>query len=420
MGSLSQSFEQTPIDRLSVPQEILDLESRERTNLFPWRGQFSPCLVEALLSKYASADHRVFDPFAGVGTTLFEASRKQLASSGTEINPAAIAMATTVLFVPLSHSERIEVVDASELVLGETLKRGLPLFSNDVESTSSRLVDLIGTIASPLERSLLINTLVRAMKSSAEITARSLHQAFRQHSNIVMALPTSKQECAVVQADARRTGLDTGSVDLVITSPPYINVFNYHQNNRPAMELLGCDVLAVAKSEFGSNRKHRGNRLLTVIQYCLDMYTTLVELKRVMKSTGRAIIVVGRESNVRGLAFRNGSLVASVAAIAGFRLDLRQERKFKNMFGELIYEDILHLVPSKQSGKGSARAVGVRALEEQLAGTLEPSVRQDVLGAIEGANGVSESPLFESGSSPNGALAHLSPSSPEPQPLLST
>ena len=127
------TFEQTPIDRSSVPQELLDLESRERTNLFPWRGQFSPCLVEALLSKYASPNQCVFDPFAGVGTTLFEASRKQLASYGTEINPAAIAMATTVLFVSLSRAERIEVVDATESVLGETLKRGLPLFGGDAE-----------------------------------------------------------------------------------------------------------------------------------------------------------------------------------------------------------------------------------------------------------------------------------------------
>jgi DNA modification methylase len=61
-------------------------------------------LVEALLSKYSSPGDRVLDPFAGVGTTLFEASRKQLASYGTEINPAAIAMATTVMFVPLSRA----------------------------------------------------------------------------------------------------------------------------------------------------------------------------------------------------------------------------------------------------------------------------------------------------------------------------
>ena len=419
MASIPEAFEHIPIDHSSIPQETLDLESRERTNLFPWRGQFSPCLVEALLSKYASANHRVFDPFAGVGTTLFEASRQQLASCGTEINPAAIAMATTVLFIPLSHPERVEVVEAAESVLGEALSHGLPLFGSDAESASSRLVDLIGTIASPLERSLLINTLVRAMKSSADITAKTLHQAFRQHSNIVTALPTTKQDCVVSQADARRTGLEPDSVDLVITSPPYINVFNYHQNNRPAMELLGCDVLAVAKSEFGSNRKHRGNRLLTVIQYCLDMYTTLVELKRVMKASGRAIIVVGRESNVRGLAFRNGALVASVATTAGFRLDRRQERKFKNMFGELIYEDILHFLPSKKLGKGGARAVGVQALADHLSSDLEPGVRQDLLGAIEGAHDVSESPLFGAHTSANGALHKFSSTLRQRQPLLS-
>lgn len=33
---------------------------------------------------------------------------------------------------------------------------------------------------------------------------------------------------------------------LLITSPPYINVFNYHQKYRRSVEALGYDVLAIA------------------------------------------------------------------------------------------------------------------------------------------------------------------------------
>lgn len=218
MASVLHSFEQTPINRDSIPQDLLDLESRERTNLFPWRGQFSPCLVEALLSKYSSLGDRVLDPFAGVGTTLFEASRKQLASYGTEINPAAIAMATTVMFVPLSRSERAQAIESSERTLEETLGCGLPLFGSDAGAVSSHFLDLIGTASSPFEHSLFVNTLVRAMKSNSDVTVGALHQAFRQHSEIVMALPISKRECTMQQRDARSTGLEEASVDLVITS----------------------------------------------------------------------------------------------------------------------------------------------------------------------------------------------------------
>ncbi len=69
--------EQFPIDR-ETAQERLDLDSRSRTSLFPWRGQFSPELIEHLLSEYAVSGSVVADPFVGSGTTLFECARKSL------------------------------------------------------------------------------------------------------------------------------------------------------------------------------------------------------------------------------------------------------------------------------------------------------------------------------------------------------
>ena len=399
MGRLHAAFEQRPIDRLEIPQQQLDLEGRERTNLFPWRGQFSPGLVELLLSEYASRGYRIFDPFAGVGTTLFEAARQGFHSVGTEINPAAVAMAASVRFVPLNRRERSDHIANAETLLYEKLGSGLPLFEKDGEgvnqSIKQRVVDVLTEADSPHVRSLITNALIRAMKSSSDLSLTSLHNGLHQHSEIVMRLPFSSQECKITQADARATGLDAQSVDCVITSPPYINVFNYHQNNRPAMELLGSDLLAVAQSEFGSNRKHRGNRFLTVIQYCLDLNAALDELRRVLKDSGRAILIVGRESNVRGVAFQNGSLVGSIAELNGFKLALRQERKFRNMFGEVIYEDILHLTPIRSgSVKGSARQLGIQALEEGLAVARNSEVTRDMEDAVSRAEEVRESPVF--------------------------
>ena len=60
------------------------------------------------------------------------------------------------------------------------------------------------------------------------------------------------------------------AVDLVITSPPYINVFNYHQNYRAILEVLGFDLLKVAESEIGQPAKNRANRFRTVVQYTLN------------------------------------------------------------------------------------------------------------------------------------------------------
>jgi hypothetical protein len=66
---------------------------------------------------------------------------------------------------------------------------------------------------------------------------------------------------------------------------------------------MGWDLLRVAPSEIGSNRKNRGNRFRTVVQYCLDMEQALISFWHSLKSDGLMILVVGRESNVRKLLF---------------------------------------------------------------------------------------------------------------------
>jgi hypothetical protein len=145
--------------------------------------------------------------------------------------------------------------------------------------------------------------------------------------------------------------LTDGEADFVVTSPPYINVFNYHQQYRRSVEALGWDLLRVARSEIGSNRKHRQNRFLTVVQYCLDMTDVLREVQRVCKEGARAIVIVGRESNVRKTQFFNGEIVAALASrCIGLLFIARQERIFMNRFGEQICEDLLHFHVTKSTG----------------------------------------------------------------------
>jgi hypothetical protein len=79
---------------------LLNIEEKNRSNLFAWRGQFSPQLVECLLDAYCLPGSVVLDPFAGSGTVLFEAALRSLPAYGFEINPVP----TMGAFVPGVHS----------------------------------------------------------------------------------------------------------------------------------------------------------------------------------------------------------------------------------------------------------------------------------------------------------------------------
>jgi hypothetical protein len=358
--------------------------------------------VDILLRTFAPKGALILDPFVGVGTTLIEAARQDLPAVGIEINPAAVEMATTCAFVALPLHAREKAIEEVRSVLDNVMSDLMPLFGRRQKPTAEPVAALLGLIqkerTQSLRRSILTNTLIRVLELPAPHDGEAAARAFDQHSQVIRALPQSSTPCRVAHADARCLPLEASSVDMVITSPPYINVFNYHQNNRTAMQHLGWDLLAVAQSEFGSNRKHRGNRFLTVIQYCLDMFGALQELRRVLKKKGRVIMVVGRESSVRGVSVRNGEIVAALGQLAGFDLALRQERRFTNKFGEMIVEDILHFEPTLAyqtvTDMSVASELAHSILTEAFEHAQDRGVRTDLADAVAMTSRVTPSPLF--------------------------
>jgi hypothetical protein len=82
-----------------IPKEKLDIVEKTRSNLFAWRGQFSPQLVEVILNAYCLSNSVILDPFAGSGTVLLEAGILEFEAYGFEINPAAWILSKTYEFI---------------------------------------------------------------------------------------------------------------------------------------------------------------------------------------------------------------------------------------------------------------------------------------------------------------------------------
>lgn len=340
-------FHGVALDTRTIPQAQLNIDNKERSNLFPWNGQFSPQLIEQLIQTYAAPQAFVLDPFLGSGTVLYEAGRFGLPAFGSEINPAAFKMADTYSLINVPVARRRRIIEKVTELLHDLTPEATPLFKSAKEAISGPLDDALvnraGSMPDQQARKLLEALIVLLNFGQRQLDHRALEGTWEKVKSIAASLPHSEAPIQLANCDARALPLSPERVDIVITSPPYINVFNYHQQYRKSVESLGWDLLEVARSEIGSNRKHRGNRFLTVIQYCIDMVDVFRELRRVCKADARVIFVVGRESNVRKTNFFNAEIVAGLAVrCAGFDFTSRQQRVFQNRFGEMIYEDILH------------------------------------------------------------------------------
>lgn len=402
MSFLSSFYNQVGIDRSEVDQQLLNIENKTRSNPLKWNGQFSPQLISVLIEKYSSLSDMLFDPFLGSGTLLLEAGLAGLAASGTEVNPAALILARLYEFMNTPPHVRKDILRNVSEVLES--KFPLPLMSLgniqgvEEEEIRDRLMEILSVLDDRRYHFLVEALVVLLDFHSEDLTISRVFRTWDKVRNLVLHLPFSEAPLTAFHADARNTPLQTSSVDLVITSPPYINVFNYHQQYRSSVEFLAWDLLEVAKSEIGSNRKHRSNRFLTVIQYCLDITMVIEELKRVCHRDSRLIFIVGRESSILGTPFYNGEIVTELAHKAcGCNLLLRQERVFRNRFGKDIFEDILHfsLDPSVSSVDALARARLLASKVMEVAYNLAPNEGKEYVRlAIEKLGDVEPSPLF--------------------------
>lgn len=155
----AQDFDGTPLDRKTIPQGQLNIESKERNNLFPWKGQFSPQLIEAFLQTYASAGAFILDPFLGSGTVLSEAGRLGYSAFGSEVNPAAFKMAEVYRFLNVKAGDRRKAVQHVEDIVLDALPASPSLFSTPARTHNipiqQTLAKAVETKATPLHKTLL-------------------------------------------------------------------------------------------------------------------------------------------------------------------------------------------------------------------------------------------------------------------------
>ncbi len=108
LGKLRERFLTQKLSEFDsqIPQSILDIQDKTRSNIFTWRGQFSPQLIENLLLTYCPRNATVLDPFSGSGTVLYESACFGIKAFGCEVNPAAWILSKTYELVNLKIDAR--------------------------------------------------------------------------------------------------------------------------------------------------------------------------------------------------------------------------------------------------------------------------------------------------------------------------
>jgi len=304
---------------------MFEMNRREPVHNWWWYKEgFSRALVDKLLDHMQLKEGLVLDPYCGSGTTLLACKQRGVASAGFEINP---------LFVLVSRVKTRDY-DLDELAKFAKEARGWK-FQKPTEMPKDPYLkkafskwalqdivfykSMVSGVREESAREFLYLALIEAamrgswtVKEGAIVKIRKRQVApvgklFK--GNVEKWLKDLKKASlprvtsGVYAGDARRLPLGSGSIDAIITSPPYLGITDYQTAFRLELNLFFGLPPTWRPASIAIEPGQR-SRLESAIpgfsdmptesqEYFGSMIDAFGEMHRVLKKGGRAAVVIG-------------------------------------------------------------------------------------------------------------------------------
>ncbi len=328
----------------------------------------------------------VLDPMAGSGTVLRIAAESGHSAVGLDIDPLAVLLSK----VWTTRIEPESIIAEAEDVLRQA--QALPIDAplpwidedddtrkyieywyaeaqrNDLRRLACVLKPLTGALSDALRVAVsrLIITKERGASLAADVSHSRPHRVrtendfpvFREFVRAARTVANRLQakeirgDVQVYNGDGRRLGgIAAGSVDAVITSPPYLNAIDYLRGHRLSLVWFGHSVRRIRTLRSDSVGAERApdvgfnaelaKRLTIAVdpdsklprshrrmvdRYALDMHAFLNEVKRTLRPGAPAVLVIG-DSCLRQIYIKNSEIIQSAAGAVGLEFVEQRTRE---------------------------------------------------------------------------------------------
>jgi hypothetical protein len=361
----------------------------------PFPARMAPELAVSRLAS-SSKTLRVLDPMSGSGTTLYAAQTLGHEVVGFDADPLAVLLSGFACDRPeaVSLLRDGEQVLATARDIARSYRRRYPALadyetrryidywfdrSNQIQLTA--LSEAI--LARPLSRNakalrvVLSKTIITkdaGVSLAADVSHSRPHRVFskarykafelferrlRELSKLLRSeLCATVKPALIRRGDARHLAVESGTIDWIVTSPPYLTAIDYMRGHKLSLVWLGhnvsqlrgittrsvgaCsagDVLGrVAPSFVKGDVSPRS--LGIVNRYVQDMERVVFEWARVLRTSGRVTCVIG-DCVLEGAQCRNSELLEGLARSASLKLRDRIVRQ--------IPDDRRYLPPPRQA-----------------------------------------------------------------------
>ncbi|MCK9588630.1 MAG: hypothetical protein M0Q93_04600 [Terrimicrobiaceae bacterium] len=346
-------------------------------------AKFIPQIVRKLIEDYAPDETQIVcDPFGGCGTTLVEAKLLGHESFGFDINPVAKLITQTkitairpktlerqrqeflnnyenIQSAPHNHHSRIDywfdeqtikeldrIYFAIKKIKNHNVRRFfLCSFSHNLKNCSRWLMK---SIKPTIDKDKIIPQPKESFLKHLNSMIKKNEQFYSELNELnYLDVPAKMYR----RDSTKKLPVESASVDLIVTSPPYVTSYEYADLHQLSLLWFGSDPKHFKKwhhfsDEFidfrrkfigtGSREKKNGDfnseigkqivdklmqierpLAIDVANYFLDMKKVFSEMHRILKPGAKACVIIGN-TNLRGIEILNAEVAAEQMQAAGF------------------------------------------------------------------------------------------------------
>lgn len=359
-------------------------------NYFKYPCKFIPQIPNWALENLISNNKakKVYDPFAGSGTTLVEAVLRGHLAYGSDIDPLSRMMTK----VKTNSYSSKDISELRKILNRLSDKKALSNFNKYIpelpninlffdKKTIEELASLRGRIAridNVAHREfflVMFASIIRKASLTDDVSPKPYvskkhpkrkvdwYALFVKKSGeaILRAEDFSKAKSGKlvrVENDARNSKIELNSIDIAITSPPYINAFDYVRSLKLENYWLGLvDDLSIEllrKNNIGTESARKDERSIkkppkslanavskiakldkrrskVVSQYFFDMSLNLQNVHKLLKRGAKYVIVIA-DSDIRGVSVPTSDILIALAKQVGFKCNLKFGYVIRNRY----------------------------------------------------------------------------------------
>lgn len=360
-----------------------------RSSVHPFPARMAPGIALDVVAECEKPLH-ILDPMSGSGTVLAIAQARNHHAVGIDMDPLAVLISrvwTTAVNPTALTEEAAAVLDRARRAFAHLRTRDAYPSDSDEETrrfvrfwfddyVRRQLTALAGAIADVEDGKIrdclwcAFSRLIITKRSGAslamDLSHSRPHKVFKRgptkpFSKFTFAagrvaggcvddgLCDSVPQARVHEGDVRRLPLSSGSIDLVLTSPPYLNAIDYMRCSKFSLVWMGYTIGEIRRIRSASIGTTVGKRQddnyardiiskinlrpalesreeAILVRYVDDMQQAVRETARVLVGGGQAVYVIG-ENTVRGTFIPNSRIVEELANDTGLQCVNRRSRE---------------------------------------------------------------------------------------------